>query len=294
MVDESSIRDAGFARWGGRVRGEAAADPWDGVGPSGWDCGGLAEGLEVGAVGGCRGVGFDGTVSVVGGSPCAADGVKFDEDVHEPVDGAQQGKLLEELDAAVVGEDEAKEVGDELPAVGISGGGLDDQRFAEEVVNGGVDAPADVVFDDDFLACDACGEGRGIEVAPGSHAGQTGWESPFLRLSIGTGGALVGSVGGKQPHGIAVVGPESAVVGLALEEVFEQGVEIEGEWFHVGSFVRGFVFALCKYGRECAHWALGRDGGGDLWRKKLEIFLFFGLGDVRAGVRGAQRRVVGL
>lgn len=202
----------------------------------------MAEGLEVGTVGGWGGTGgraAGGTRGGVGGSPRAADGVEFDEEVDKAVDGAQECQLLEELDAAVVGEDEAKEVADELSAGGIGSGGLDDQGFAKEVVDGGVDAPADVVFDDDFLAGDAGGEGCGIEVAAGTYAGETGGESPFLGLAIGACGAGFGGIGGVQTHGVAVVGPESVVVGLALEEVLQEGVEIEGEGFHGWSFVWG-------------------------------------------------------
>ncbi len=144
------------------------------------------------------------------------------------MDGADEGGLLEEEDAAIVGEDLSQEAADDDAAARIGHGALDDQGFAEEIIDEGVDAPADVVFDDDFLAAgdvyaemsSITGERSGALAG----AGDAGRHSPFLRLAVGPIAEAVG--GGDGGHGIAVVGPEAA---LARPVDGEQAMKLDAQ-----------------------------------------------------------------
>ena len=122
-----------------------------------------------------------------------------------------------------MGEDGADERLDDFAALWIRRGGADDDRLAEEEIDHGLDAPGDIVLDDDFLAGDAVEVFGEENVGAAAQAGDACGQAPFLGLAVGALGSGLAGIAGRQGfHRIAVVGPEPAEsLGVAAEEPVE-------------------------------------------------------------------------
>jgi hypothetical protein len=138
------------------------------------------------------------------------------------VDGAEDGEVLEEGEAAVGLEDGGGESGEGVAAARVGCGGDEDERLAEEVVDHGLDAPGDVVLDDDLLSGDGVAV-RGEVGLAGVVAGDARGHAPLLGLAVGAlGSVLLGDGAGE--HGVPVVVPEAAAGGAV--GVLEAGEEL--------------------------------------------------------------------
>ena len=70
--------------------------------------------------------------------------IQFHEQVHEAVNGPEQRHLLKKRDPAVVRQHLPQQLADDDAAILIRRGRVDDDGFAEEVIDHGVDAPLHV------------------------------------------------------------------------------------------------------------------------------------------------------
>lgn len=78
--------------------------------------------------------------------------VGIEEDVDMAVDRAEQYEFLEELGAAGLREDVAKQGVDVFSELGVVGLGSDTDRSADHEVDQRVEPPGDIVLDDGFMA----------------------------------------------------------------------------------------------------------------------------------------------
>ena len=190
------------------------------------------------------------------------DGGVVRDEFHEHVDPAvhrpQHRQPLQEDQAAVVGQDQAQQLVELRAFREVGGRAVEDDGVAEEEVDVRLDAPADVVLDDHFLAGhvghDGGVEGVGARDLPRDAAGQ----APFLGLAVRP--LLAVRVRGEvDAHRIAVVRPQPVEPDAAGGEQFcggreetravvgEQGV-IGGE----GGEVASHRVVLSEEPRRCA------------------------------------------
>lgn len=194
----------------------------------------LGEGVEGRCGGRVRTVAGEGSV---GGGIAHADGgdgagIELDQNIDMAEDAADERELLEEGLAAEAGEDESEQAGEDGGQLWLRRGAEDLDFVAEEVVELGLDAPADVVFDDDFFAGgaggDGCRGGGGEECAAGgADAGDAGGQAPLLCLAVRRGGGVVGGGGVERGNGVGVVGVHALKAGVVLLAVLGDG---ELEW----------------------------------------------------------------
>ena len=175
-----------------------------------------------------------------------------DEEVDVAVDVAHEADVLEEGDAAAGFPDGGEDALDGVLEVRVGSGGGDGDGAAEHEVDHGLDAPGDVVLDDDLLAA------QGAVV--GDEAGGTGalvpcaedarGEAAFLGEAVLAAGLARGAAGG---HGVAEVGPEEGearggVVFVATDEGFDEGAR---ECRAVGEHETGDFGEGCGAGHGC-------------------------------------------